>query len=185
MKFDIREVLSEEVNKSRLEGRHSMITVFDVTKKLARQGLPFRGHEASDGVFKQILSLIVRSGNAELKSWLSRKFDWTSGYSQNEIWQVLHRAVLRKIVSQIHDSQQFGLIVDETSDIANKEQMSIVIRHILKDFVPTKSFVGFVTGENLYNQIKIYLLSLDIHLDSCAAQRYNGASNMRGKTKGS
>ena len=76
-KHDIREVLPEEVRKSCSEGRHAMITVFDVAKRLARQGLPFRSHEASDEFFKQILSLIVRSGNSELKSWLSRKFDWT------------------------------------------------------------------------------------------------------------
>ena len=45
-KLDIRNVLSEEVKKSRLEGRQAIIAVFDATKTLARQGLPFRGQEA-------------------------------------------------------------------------------------------------------------------------------------------
>ena len=125
-----------------------MIVVFDTARTLARQGLPFRGHEAADGVFKQILSLISRSGNSELKSWMSRKFNWTSGESQNEILQILHHEVLRKIVSEIHGSKQFGIIVDETSDIANKEQMSIVIRYISKDFLPIESFVSFVNVES-------------------------------------
>ena len=186
---DIHDSLSDQAEKTRLQGRNAMIVVFDTARTLARQGLPFRGHEAADGVFKQVLSLISRSGNSELKSWMSRKFNWTSGESQNEILQILHHEVLRKIVSEIHGSKQFGIIVDETSDIANKEQMSIVIRYISKDFVPIESFVGFVnvestTGEALYDQINMALLSLNIHLEDCVAQGYDGASNMRGKNKG-
>ena len=130
---DIHDSLSDQAEKTRLQGRNAMIVVFDTARKLARQGFPFRGHEAADGVFNQVLSLISRSGNSELKSWMSRKFNWTSGESRNEILQILHHEVLRKIVSEIHGSKQFGIIVDETSNIANKEQMSIVIRYMSVD----------------------------------------------------
>ena len=69
--------------------------------------------------------------------------------------------------------------MDETSDIANKEHVSIVIRHLSKDFIIIESFVGFVDVDSTTNQD--FVVSLDIHLDNCAAQVYDGASNMRGE----
>ena len=37
----------------------------------------------------------------------------------------------------------FAIIVDETTDICNKEQNSIYIRHIGADFISVESFLGF------------------------------------------
>ena len=58
-----------------------MITVFGGAKTLAPQGLPFRDYEASDGFSSKSFPLLSEV-NSELNSWLSRKFDWTSGGSQ-------------------------------------------------------------------------------------------------------
>ena len=49
----------------------------------------------------------------------------------------------------------FGIIVEETTDICNKEQMSICIRYIDEKLVPIEVFMGFVetpstTGKDLF-----------------------------------
>ena len=83
----------------------------------------------------------------------------------------------------------FAIIVDETTDICNKEQISICIRHIGADFIPVESFLGFVetasiSGESLYKPVRDVLCSLQLNLEKCRGQGYDGAANMRGKFKG-
>ena len=46
---DSHDSLSDQAEKTRLEGRNAMIVVFDTARTLARQGLPFHGHVAADG----------------------------------------------------------------------------------------------------------------------------------------
>ena len=49
---------------------------------------------------------------------------------------------LRKILEDIHSSPSVAVMVDETTDKSNKEQLTLVLRWINEDFVMSEEFVG-------------------------------------------
>ena len=49
---------------------------------------------------------------------------------------------LRKILENIHTSPFIVVMVDETTDKSNKEQLTLVLRWIIEDFVVSEEFVG-------------------------------------------
>ena len=76
--------------------RTCLLKIISTIKYLARQGLPLRGHEESDGNFMQLLHL--RSEDLPvLLTWLERRNNWTSHEIQNEIIKIMAHSVLRKL----------------------------------------------------------------------------------------
>ena len=97
---------------------------------LVRQGLAVRGHEDIDSNFMQTLQ--VRSqDNEALANWLKReeKCKYESHEIQNEIIKMLAFEVLRGVIADIQ-ARLFTVIVDETADVTQHEQMSVCIRYV-------------------------------------------------------
>ena len=61
---------------------------------------------------------------------------------QNDAIQVFAEYI--KKVSEVKESRYFTILTDETSDIGNKEQMSLVLRYISKKGEISESFVSFL-----------------------------------------
>ena len=140
---------------------------------------------AADSNFYQIIRLIARNGSGPLKSWVEKKYDWTSPESQNGILKVLYRGVMTDLIDAIKGSSGglFALMVDDTRDVSNLEQMSLCLRYMKHDFTVSETFLGFIdtpstTGECMYKQLRHTLNSLGLSLDECRGQGYDGASNM-------
>ena len=103
--------------------------------------------------------------------------------------ETLYRLMINKVLERIRNRPDFGILVGETSDITNNEQMSVRIRIIPNDFVPIEVFLGFIqvvktSGEALYGAVKNALTSVNLSLAYCRSQGFDGAGNMRGKFKG-
>ena len=122
--------------------RECLLRILTSVRFLARQGLALRGGDADDGNFQQLLRL--RCDNAPaLKAWLNKKTTTTSWLIQNEIMEMLSHAILRKIISDIHDAKQFALIIDGTQDLGGIEQEAVCIRYVdRKTLKPCETFVG-------------------------------------------
>ena len=63
---------------------------------------------------------------------------------QNDAIQVFAEYIKEKTVSEVKESRYFTILTDETSDISNKEQMSLVLRYISKKGEISESFVSFL-----------------------------------------
>ena len=86
-------------------------------------------------------------------------------------------------------SKFFSIIVDETTDISNVEQMSICLRYISTDLKLQECFLQFVpmqatTSESIYNSILSFLKDNELDINLLRGQGYDGAASMAGKFNG-
>lgn len=100
--------LSKQYALEMAMNRRMLLKVLSSMKFLARQGLPFRGHnDDSDG--NQIQLLRHRGEeDVELFNWLQRKTNkYTSHEIQNRLIQIMGLHVLRKLANKIQNSPFF------------------------------------------------------------------------------
>ena len=77
-----------------------------------------------------------------LKNWLVKKDNvYTTPEIQNEIIQTMSLQVLREIMAELQSSPFLTIMIDETTDSSNMEQVTLVIRHVTEELqVHEKSF---------------------------------------------
>ena len=98
--------------------------------------------------------------------------------------------ILRQIAAQIQSAVFFTVMVDETTDCSNKEQVVwCMFRWVDDDLTAHEEFIGLyltnsITAAALVAIIEDTLLRLNIKLENCRGQCYDGASTMSGAKKG-
>ena len=107
---------------------------------LARQGLAFR----SDGSDVSSKLLHVRAeGNPKMLQWITKTACKDMHHdNQNEMLELMAHQVLRRILDDTHTSPFLAVMVDETRDQSNKEQLTLVLRWVSDDFTVSEEFVG-------------------------------------------
>ena len=94
------------------------------------QGLPQRGHSEADGNFQQVLKLKAEEDPNHLE-WLTRKENaYMTPDIQNEVIKLMGIEILRDMAEILHISPFLTIMVDETTDILNVEQVAIFIRWV-------------------------------------------------------
>mgnify|MGYP001797961719 FL=1 len=82
------------------------------------------------------------------------------------------------------------MLADEATDCSNVEQLAIVLRFVDESLKIREEFLGFVpcrnglSGEAIAEEISTFLSSIDLSLDDCRGQGYDGAGNMAVKLSG-
>ena len=157
---------------------------------LARQGLPLRGHENSDGNFSQLL-LLRWPDDPALKRWFEGRYkQFTSWAVQNELLELSAHRILRQLCVAVRHAKQFSVIVDGTTDMSCAESESIVVRYTDDNMGPHEVFLGFYTmtsgadGKTVAKMITDALLRLNLPIAMLGGQTYDGAANMSGKFVG-
>ena len=107
---------------------------------------------------------------------------------QNSMLTVLAECALEYIISEVKSARYYTIIVDETKDVSIKEQLTLVLRYVLKGVVHER-FVSYTHCEELNAAALtsyIYKALDSIHLDikECVSQCYDGASVMSGAYSG-
>ena len=185
---DIGVCLSSAMAEERRINRACFLKVLSSIHFLARQGLPLRGDGCGeiDGNFTQLLKLRASDeSSVHLNEWLKRKSDkYTSHDMQNEMLGVMALKLLRKIADDVRTSK-FTIMVDETTDISTTEQVVIVLRWVGTDLDVHEDFIGLYSTDSicsgpLVNIVKDVLLRLNLSIENCRGQCYDGAANMRG-----
>lgn len=191
----INEQLRAQKNEV-IKNRESLKRFLDIILFLAKQNLPLRGHlEYGDsnnkGNFLELVNLIKKYDVtlAEHLSNTSKVSKYTSPTIQNELLHFISTEVLTKIVSEIRNARYYSLIVDSTLDITKKEQLSLSFRYVNKRGYPEERFVKFIemssgSAKTYFNIIISELKLLDISLQLCRGQAYDGASTMSGAISG-
>ena len=110
---------------------------------MAHQGLPLRGDgDDSASNFYQ-LSKLWGEDNPDILTFLEKKqLKYTSHEIQNEILSIMAQTILRGIVKQIQSSIFFSLIVDEITDVSNREQVVLVFRWVTDNLAVHEEFFG-------------------------------------------
>lgn len=189
-----------------MKNRHNLKPVIETIVLCGRQELALRGHRDSGNIettfkcadknagnFRALLRYRSR-GDKELQEMLdgSGKIKYLSPLLQNEIISSCNSVMKSKLVKEINDAQYFSILVDETCDISNIEQMSLCVRyvvfengsHCVKEHFLQFEPVSDLTGKGLASTILSSLESYGINLNGLRGQGYDGAANMSGKYNG-
>ena len=157
---------------------------------LARQGLALHGSGGGeDSNFIQLMKLRGMN-DSRILDWISKKSNkYTTADMLNEILQVMSLKVLREIVSKIHKASFYTVMVDETTDSSNTEQVVLVIRWVDGQLIVHEEFIGLysvpaIDADTLTSPIKDSLVRLNLSLNKMHGQCYDGASSMSGAKTG-
>ena len=88
--------------------------------------------------------MLRAADSTELKSWLTRSgYKLTSPQIQNELIEDMALSVLRSYKQELAEAKYFAVMLDESTAISVKEQVSICFRYVSKDLCAHETFVGF------------------------------------------
>ena len=198
----IASMMDENHQRMVVRNREYLRVIIECLLFTAQQNIPQRGHEesrqnleqASDfncGNFLELLHLRCKD-----ISWLGDMLDsqlgvhhqWTASSIQNELLKIMADQTLELILTDVRASEYFAVIMDETSDISRKEQVSLCLSYLLEG-EKKEAFVGFfgtnsTSGEDLYNLLCEAMKQFDLDMKNIVAECFDGASNMCGEYKG-
>ncbi len=124
---NVSELLSKQHAIQKIKNIDALLEIMSSRKYLGRQGLALRG-DNEDGNLTQLL-LMKAESDPNLKQWLKRKENvYTSPDIQNEAIKLFGMTVL---VSEIHCSPFITIMVDETTDVSNREQATLLLSALL------------------------------------------------------
>ena len=177
------------------ENRAYVKAILECILYCCQQGLPLRGHRElidtedssiNTGNFRSLVVLQSRSNNIVRQRLTSgpKNASWLGHDMQNTLIQLLADAVRKMIHDEISGAQYFTLIADETKDISKSEQLSVVLRYI-HDCKTYERFLSYtkceeLNAEALFSYIMSTLKELDVDINNCVSQCYDGASVMSG-----
>ena len=108
---------------------------------------------------------------------------------QNDIIKVMAMHVLRNVATCLQQSPFLTLMMDETTDISNNEQTTIVIRWVSEHLEVHEEFLGLyhvpsIDALTLTTVSKDALVRMNLSMSKLRGQCYDGASTMRGARSG-
>ena len=124
-----------------------------------------------DSNFIQLLRTRAED-NPSILRWLKKSRDkFTSPDIQNEILAIMGKSILRDISAEV-SGKWFTIMVDETVDLRNKEQMVFCLRYVDDNFEVHEEFIGLYTldltsAELIFATIKDILLRMDFSRGQC------------------
>ena len=74
---------------------------------------------------------------------------YTSHEIQNELLSIMSLQVIREIASQIKSAPYFTVVIDEATDLANFEQVVLVIRSVNDNLTVTEDVIGLYKTESI------------------------------------
>ena len=97
--------------------------------------------------------------------------------------------MLRQVAVNLQGASFYTIMVDETTDISNDEQVVLCLRWVDDTFDVHEEFVGLykvesISSNSLVAVIKDMLLRLNLTLTKVRGQCYDGAANMAGSKSG-
>jgi len=190
---NVGEMVQKGYAEQKAENHQILLTIFNCVRYLGRQGLALRGDFKDeekgeiDSNLMQLL-LLIAVYNPPISKWLKRSQNrFTSPGIQNEMLSMMALSILREIRSKVAD-KWFTIMVDETTDLSNTEQMVFCLRHVDDQFDVHEEVIGLYSLESTSADSIVFtikdILRLNLRLDMCRGQCYDGASTMSGSRSG-
>ncbi|ESQ30894.1 hypothetical protein EUTSA_v10012191mg, partial [Eutrema salsugineum] len=150
----------------------------DCYRYLLQEGLAFRGHDENVGSanrknFVELLKYIVEQNKIVSKTYIVHCFA---------------EDVTAFIIQEL-DHDVFCLLIDESADFSDKEQMAVVFRFVDKGGIIKERFIGLIhVQETSSLTLKCVVDSIfakhGLSMKKLRGQGYDGASNMQGEFNG-
>ncbi|CAH1106190.1 unnamed protein product [Psylliodes chrysocephalus] len=140
---------------------------------------------ANRGNYMDLLSFISKYDDTIKSHFIdSKTFRGTLNRIQNDLIKCTADVVMDHIKSEIKKAPFVSNALDETTDVANLSQLSIVVRYVL-DGIPQERFLGFldVTSERTVDALFKIVCDIISSLECGSkrvAQSYDGAAVMAG-----
>jgi len=201
-KQDIRQQLNSafrlnilKFNEQVKENRYILSKIIDCIRFCGAFELALRGHDEkadsiNPGVFRGLINFSAELDSA-LKTYLEKAtvFKGISKEIQNDILDCTLTVCQNQIKTEINEADFISIIADETTDVSNFFQMSIVFRYVLTDGSPVERFWSFFnsTGHDakcLSECIKSTLQNVLLDKQKLITQSYDGANVMSGHISG-
>ncbi|XP_058733557.1 uncharacterized protein LOC131605187 [Vicia villosa] len=192
----IEVVISKQSKQTRDLYRRRLTASLDCLRYLLKQGLAFRGHDESIESYNQGNFLEMLRWYADKKKKVRRvvlenapkNLKMTSPSIQRDIIKAAALETTKAIINDLGD-ELFSILVDESRDISDKEQMAVVLRYVNKDGIIVERFLGIAhvkttTSLSLKMAIDELLCKHGLTTSRIRGQGYDGASNMQGKIFG-
>lgn len=128
--IDVLEMIDHynEGNVTNKQMANKMLTrIVDCLKYLSGQNIALRGTTGDSSNFVQLLKFLSTQ-DEELASWLKRTHSYTSPENQNELLKLMASDVTRRILDRVKEQKYYTIMLDETSDSSNHEQLVICLR---------------------------------------------------------
>ena len=182
-------LLSKAHEQERLLARTALLKIATSLQFPCKQGLAIKGHTEATTNFDNLLMLRA-ADSTELKSWLTRSsYKWTSPQIQNELIEDMALSVLRSYKQELAEAKYFAVMLDESTDISVKEQVSICFRYVSKDLSVHETFVGFyetaaTDASTLFDITDDVFKRFELSILNCRGECFDGASNVAGHVSG-
>ena len=129
---DVIDMMSTSYAAERQHNRKMLLNVLRNIRYFVRQSLPLPGTWDEETVCElnsNFHQLILRRSEEDSKiaEWTKGK-EYSSPAIQNEIIKVMALGVLKQISSNIQNALVYTMMVDESSDVSNKEQVVVCNR---------------------------------------------------------
>ena len=196
-------VLVSEARKQMEANKKVISSLLEIVLLCGKQGIAFCGHRddcfnwedteykhSNPGNFIELVCFGAETDNilSEHLKNSPRNARYTSKTIQNELIEVVGKYICNEIIAEVKKSQYYTVIVDEVTDISNKEQLSIYLRYVYYGTVK-EVFIAFVsveriTGKNIAAAILNWIQTVGLSPSDMRGQCYDGASNMSGARSG-
>ena len=173
-----------------------MRRLIDITLHLARQNCSFRGNnelggrggsEVNEGYYTETCKLLANYDKIIRDHLEHGKGNerYTSSSIQNDIIFCAANIAREKVLKAIKDNKYFSLIIDGSSDMSRRNQLSFNIRYVDMEYGITKeSFICLhnmkhqESANNLFDCVMEMMKEWGLNFDNCRGQGYNGAAVM-------
>ena len=174
-----------------------LFAVFNVSRYLCANSLPFRGTnesdiDAGDGLFLRAFSQLLFPLEEKWKKIhknLPKNAKYTSPDIQNEVIEVLSSLVKNKIAEDIRKAELFTIMADGTTDKNRKEIQALVCRYLssegkVEEHCLNVKGIDDRSAKGVFNFIKETLAEFEISFNGLVSQSFDGASVMSGDYNG-
>ena len=181
--------------------RKSLLRIINIVMTLAMMSLALRGHrehvgdgDCYEGNFLALVAMQARFDPVlqDLLQTPARTAKYLSAMIQNELIDLISRTLCHRLITRIQACPFYTIIVDTTSDITRKDQVSLVIRWVSvvgEAAQINETFLTFLhttdsKARGLADIVLAWLMDYGFDLAKIRGQGYDGASVMSGKVGG-
>ena len=133
------------------EEAQALRVIFDAKSYLSAQGLPLRRRKEETGHFRRYLEKASQRDEV-LRRWLSKRDASQQTFMSPEIQKAIQRqlalAVTRSLAEEVSQADFYAVIADETTDAAQKEQLSICLRFVTDSLQVEELFIGLYEAKS-------------------------------------
>lgn len=138
-------------------------------------------HDRAQNINMKALKTTTKIGRGNLVTFLSATTVTT-------IIKLIGKEIKNMISRKVKKAKIFSVMMDTTMDLSSYDQCSIVLRYVPHNEVCERliglKHVTSTSGNLLFETLKDTLAELDLPLNNCEANAFDGAANMSGHYNG-